>query len=306
MTDKAQVSFNDLEIPLELGSTYFEPIVDAIKKLAYSVEDESGWLLGDPADEMVNPYFLSAYQWWPSGFYYREPWARGLFSLFQEQYPWLVKFPFLHAKATARFFSPFRARTRIRADVSVIEKYQKRGRDYIVMRSCFFDANDTRLAEFDHTVAIRSDAVEAGSKKAEEKPAKAPAAPAPVGLELPKRVIAMSLEKTRLFTLPAENFHTHDRAAQARGYRVAMPAAMMCFAYLSKHAHDFFGPAWLASGEISATFVQMFPRDAILTVHGNVVGSSIAPKGVRTELVLGVKDAEGRTITAGTASALTA
>ena len=48
-----------------------------------------------------------------------------------------------------------------------------------------------------------------------------------IGAELPTRTIQMSLEKSRLFTLPAENFHTHDEIAQKMGLRCAVPAALL-------------------------------------------------------------------------------
>ncbi len=305
MTNADQTSFDDLAIPLNLGSTWYEPAIESVKKLAYAVEDESGWLVGDPADGMVHPHFLSAYMWWPSGFYQREPWARGLFAIFHERYPWLVGRPFLHAKTTGRFHSPFPAGTRIRADVSVVEKYRKRARDFIVMRARFFSGEERLLAEYDHTVAIRSDSIER-SAAAGKKPAEPAASLPPSGPSLPERRIEMSLEKSRLFTLPTENYHTHDSAAQAMGLRVAVPAAMMSFGYLSKQCGDFFGPAWPGSGEIDVVFTRMLSRDDVLTVCGVVRGTRATPQGIRTDLDLSIHNARNETVAIASASALTA
>lgn len=306
MNDTTHLSFDDLHTPLLLGSMYYEPNVESVKKLAYAVEDESGWLVGDPNDQLINPHFLSAYQWWPSGFYHREPGARGIFTMFQERYPHLIESPFLHAKAVGRFFSPFKAGGRVRADVSVIETYRRRGRGYIVLRASFFDPNETLLAEFDNTVAIRKDHDAQEAETGRQGKRQIEVESESKGEALPERVIHMSLEKSRMFTLPTENYHTHDEAAQARGFRVAMPAAMMCFGYFSKHAESYFGRTWFSTGEVSATFVRMFPRDAILTVSGRVTGRAETASGTRVELTLQVRDAEGQTIAAGKASALTA
>ena len=79
----------------------------------------------------------------------------------------------------------------------------------------------------------------------------------------------MSLEKSRLFSLPAENYHTHDRLAQAMGARVAIPAAMMSFAYLSRFAEDVFGAAWISRGRLDAVFTRMLQRDDVLSVEGH-------------------------------------
>ena len=115
----------------------------------------------------------------------------------------------------------------------------------------------------------------------------------------------MSLEKSRLFTLPTENYHTHDAAAQAMGLRVAVPAAMMSFGYLSRHCGDFFGPAWVKSGELDVVFTRMLARDDILTVHGSVRGAKATAAGVRTEIDAGIHNARGEAVAVASASALT-
>jgi acyl dehydratase len=262
MTEIAARTFDDLPVPLPLGSTFFSPAIEQVRKFAYAIEDETGWLVGDPADALVHPLFLSTYMWFPSGFYLRAPGEIGHFGLFRQHYGHLVGTPFLHGKSSARFLRPFRLGRPIRADVTVTEKHRRRGRDFIVMRASFFDADGVALAVFDHGCAIRS----------HEVPRAAPPSPTPVATspsELPSRHIEMSLEKSRLFSLPAENYHTHDHLAQAMGVRVAIPAAMMSFAYLSRFAQDIFGDdAWISRGGLDATFTRMLQRDDVLSVEG--------------------------------------
>ena len=263
MTDDAGPTFDELPLPLPLGSTFFSPAIEQVRKFAYAVEDESGWLVGDPAEALVHPLFLSTYMWFPSGFYLRAPGEIGHFELFRQRHDHLVGTPFLHGKSSARFRRPFRLGRRIRADVAVTEKYHRRGRDFIVMRASFFDADDAALAVFDHTCAIRSEEVQ---RAAAPSPPPVPTSPS----ELPPRRMEMSLEKSRLFSLPAENYHTHDRLAQAMGVRVAIPAAMMSFAYLSRFAQDIFGDdAWISRGSLDATFTRMLQRDDVLNIEGH-------------------------------------
>lgn len=263
MTEIAAPTFDDLPVPLPLGSTFFNPAIEQVRKFAYAVEDESGWLVGDPADALVHPLFLSTYMWWPSGFYMRAPGEIGHFGLFRQRHGHLVGTPFLHGKSSARFLRPFRLGRPIRADVAVTEKYRRRGRHFIVMRASFFDADDEALAVYDHGCAIRSESV----------PHTAAPSPTPVATspsELPPRRIELSLEKSRLFSLPAENYHTHDHLAQALGARVAIPAAMMSFAYLSRFAQDIFGDdAWISRGGLDATFTRMLQRDDVLSIEGH-------------------------------------
>lgn len=263
MKPTAIPTFDELPVPLPLGSTSFSPAIEQVRKFAYAVEDESGWLVGDPADALVHPLFLSTYMWFPSGFYLRAPGEIGHFELFRQTHGHLVGTPFLHGKSSARFLRPFRLGPPIRADVAVIEKYRRRGRDFIVMRASFFDADGEALAVYDHGCAIRSDAVQRAAA-----PSPPPIATSPS--DFPPRRIAMSLEKSRLFSLPAENYHTHDHLAQAMGARVAIPAAMMSFAYLSRFAQDILGDdAWIARGSLDATFPRMLQRDDVLSVEGH-------------------------------------
>lgn len=263
MKPTATPTFDELPVPLPLGSTFFRPAIEQVRKFAYAVEDESGWLVGHSADALVHPLFLSTYMWFPSGFYLRAAEEIGHFELFRQRHGHLVGTPFLHGKSSARFLRPFRLGRPIRADVSVTAKYRRRGRDFIVMRAAFFDADGETLAIYDHGCALRSDEV---------RPAGTPS-PAPIATPpstLPSRRIAMSLEKSRLFSLPAENYHTHDRLAQAMGVRVAIPAATMSFAYLSRFAQDIFGDgAWIARGSLDATFTRMLQRDDVLSVEGH-------------------------------------
>ncbi len=262
MTEIAAPTFDDLPVPLPLGSTLFSPAIEQVRKFAYAVEDETGWLVGDPADALVHPMFLSTYMWFPSGFYLRAPGEIGHFGLFRQRHGHLVGTPFLHGKSAARFLRPFRLGRPIRADVAVTEKYRRRGRDFIVMRASFFDADGEALAVYDHGCAIRSESV--------PRPVAPPPTPAATSpSELPPRRIEMSLEKSRLFSLPAENYHTHDRLAQALGARVAIPAAMMSFAYLSRFAEDVFGAAWISRARLDATFTRMLQRDDVLSVEGH-------------------------------------
>ena len=262
MREIAAPTFDDLPVPLRLGSTYFSPAIEQVRKFAHAVEDETGWLVGDPADALVHPLFLSTYMWFPSGFYRRAPGEIGHFELFRQSHGHLVGTPFLHGKSSACFLRPFRFGRPIRADVAVTEKYRRRGRDFIVMRASFFDADDAALAVYDHTCAIRSNAVQRAAA-----PSPMPIATSPSAH--PPRRIELSLEKSRLFSLPAENYHTHDRLAQALGARVAIPAAMMSFAYLSRIAEDVFGAAWISRGQLDAVFTRMLQRDDVLSVEGH-------------------------------------
>lgn len=266
MTVTATPSFDELSVPQALGTTFFQPMIEQVRKFADAVEDASGWRVGDPSEGPVHPLFLATYVWFPSGFLERAPGEAGHFELFRRRYPHLVGTPFLHARSAARFCRPFALGRPVRADVELVAKDRRRGRDFIVMRGSFFDTDGNALAVFEHSCAIRSDDVPSAAPP--RQPA-APIEPTP-SLALPSRRIEMTLEKSRRFSLPGENHHTDDRRAQALGARVAIPAATMSFAYLSRFAQDLFGEdAWISRGRLDATFTRMLQRDDMLDVGGH-------------------------------------
>mgnify|MGYP001807681404 CR=1 FL=1 len=268
MTANATLTFDELPVPQALGTTFFQPTIQQVRKFADAVEDASGWRVGDPSEGLVHPLFLATYVWFPSGYLERAPGEAGHFELFRRRYPHLVGTPFLHARSSARFCRPFALGRPVRADVELVAKDRKRGRDFIVMRGSFFDADGRALAEFEHACAIRGNGAPSGA-------APRPSAPvaAEPGTALPSRRIEMTLEKSRRFSLPGENHHTDDRLAQALGARVAIPAATMSFAYLSRFAQDLFGEdAWISRGRLDATFTRMLQRDDVLEVGGHRSG----------------------------------
>lgn len=147
------------ELPVLLGSTFFSPAIEQVRKFAYAVEDESGWLVGDPADALVHPLFLSTYMWFPSGFYLRAPGEIGHFSLFRQSRPSEFGTPFLRQISGALPAAvpprpPDPGRHCGDGEVPAA------GRDFIVMRASFFDADGAALAVYDHGCAIRSDEVQ--------------------------------------------------------------------------------------------------------------------------------------------------
>ena len=152
------VTFSSLEVPAPLGRAEFQPTLEGARKLGYAVDDESGWLIGDPQDELIHPVILSMYLWWPQGFYQQAPAALGHFDMFKAQYGHLFEFPYLHGKPHAKFYRPFKAGTRVIADVSLSEKYERRQREFVVILARFADEAGNPVADYRHTVMIRSHA----------------------------------------------------------------------------------------------------------------------------------------------------
>jgi len=151
-----EITFEELEVPQDLGTVEFQPVEESVKKFAYAVEDETGWFLGDPKEGWIHPVFLSNYLWWPEGFYLKEPGAIGHFTMFEEKYGHLIRYPFLHAKTNVDFINPFRIDKKLQAGVKLVEKYHKRDKDFIVIEAMFQDEDGTDIARYRHTAMINT------------------------------------------------------------------------------------------------------------------------------------------------------
>ncbi len=163
------VTFETLPVPYSLGTVRFRPTIESIKKLGYGVDDETGWLLGDPKAPLAHPVVLSTYIWWPQGFYIQEEGAIGHFKMFMDQFPNLFEYPYLHAKTHARFISPFKAGEEIVAKVGICEKYIRRAREFVVIEALFSTREGAQIAEYRHTIMVRSHAPIRGIASGETK-----------------------------------------------------------------------------------------------------------------------------------------
>lgn len=128
-------------------------------------------------------------------------------------------------------------------------------------------------------------------------PTKRPA----VGDLLPVRQAQMTLAKARLFSLPRESFHTHDDMAVAIGLQRAAPQGLMAYCYLSRLATDYFGPSWVAGGELNINFINLLDRDDLLTIAGKVTGVDRENGRTRVTVEVWVDSHRGTRVAAGNA-----
>lgn len=120
-------------------------------------------------------------------------------------------------------------------------------------------------------------------------------------MKLPTRKIQMSLAKARLFSLPNESFHTHDKLAQKIGLSVAAPQGLMAYGYLSQMATEFFGEEWANGGELNISFTNLINRNDLLSVNGNIAKIDSENGRRRITLDLWVENERGVKIAAGQA-----
>jgi acyl dehydratase len=319
-TDPA-LTFETLTVPLHIGEAQFVPNEPAVKKFAYAVDDETGWIITDEGDRRAHPSLMANYLWWPQGFYVQEPTGAGHFVEILRRFPRLIAFPWLHTRTAASFHrAPILGET-IYASADITDKYVRRDKEHIVIKATYTDPRGHLLAEYEHTCMIRSRVkIEARPQPAQTTTTSTPDTPVSPATRFPARGeerargdweiiepihVTLTLANARLFSLPLESFHTHDSLAKDAGFPKAVPQGLMSFGYLSRLCTDYFGEQWCVSGTLEVKFINMLYRDDRLTIGGRVADvDPLSDATARVHLDLFVDDDTGRRVAAGTATGL--
>ena len=113
----------------------------------------------------------------------------------------------------------------------------------------------------------------------------------------------MSLAKSRLYSLPMESFHPHEKLARKAGLDFIVPHGMMSYGYLSEICTLFFGKDWAEGGTLKVKFTGMLRIDGILTSHGVVKEiTETENKKQKIELDIWMENHRGEKVAVGTAS----
>lgn len=194
---------------------------------------------------------------------------------------WYLKnlFGNLHLQQDWRLFEPIRVGSRVRTRSTIIERYQKRGRDVILNETDVMDAADGRLLVRGHT---HQSFLPPKSEKAEEKAGfvvddktaakKAPRPPFPTatGEDLPGTTTAIDARRCWMFSGPGRNYHTDAEQAKKLGFPNIVVQGMMSTCFVSRVMQDAFGMGWLQGGEMSVKFTNVLWVDETVATHAKV------------------------------------
>ncbi len=217
----------------------------------------------------------------------------------------------LHARQEWELFSPLSIGSSVRSRSTIIERYTKRGRDYVVNETDLVDAADGRLLVRGrtHQSFLPPKDRSAGSGfVVDEKTAaaKEPRAPFPTatGPDLPPVKKTVDQRRCWMFSGPGKNYHTDREAAKQLGFPNIVVQGMMSTCFVSQIMHDHFGPGWLTGGKMDVRLTNVVWVDDTVTAHAKV--REEAREGVRTRVHCDVwvaKDDATRVLL-GTASAV--
>ena len=227
---------------------------------------------------------------------------------------WYLKnlFGNLHARQDWELFGAVPAGAEVHTRSTIIERYARRGRDYVVNETDLLDAEGRLLVRgrTHQSFLPASDAPKAGfvvdEKTAKQKEVREarPAFPTATGPDLPAIEKVVDERRCWMFSGPGRNYHTDREMAQALGFPDVVVQGMLSVCLLSELMTSAFGQGWFCGGQLSLNLVNVLWGGEAVQAEGRV--RETVREGARQRALVDVwcaKD-DGTPTIVGTASAL--
>jgi acyl dehydratase len=214
----------------------------------------------------------------------------------------------LHAKQEWDLFNPFRVGDTVRTRSTIVDRYRKRNRDYIVNEVLITDADGRWLQRSrTHQSFLCDDpgdvAVDKDRERRPERRFEIGGGPGERLGPLPK---AVSLSMCEAFSGPGKNYHTDQEMARALGFPDVVVQGMMSICFLSELMTKRFGLGWICGGKLNVSLVNVLWGNEQVSAHGQVREQHAEGKRTRVVVDVWCEKVDGTKTIVGTASALMA
>ena len=226
---------------------------------------------------------------------------------------WYLKnlFGNLHAQQDWELFAPIAVGSSVRTRSTIIDRYSKRGRDYVVNETDLCDAQSGRLLVRGRT---HQSFLPAGEQRQEEgfvvdegqarkKPPRPPF-PTATGPELAPLKKTVDARRCWMFSGPGRNYHTDREQAQKLGFPDIVVQGMMSTCFVSQLMLEGFGMGWLEGGRMSVKLTNVLWVDESVTVRGKTREEHPESDRSRVHCDVWVEKEDGTRVILGSASAL--
>lgn len=211
----------------------------------------------------------------------------------------------LHARQEWELFSPLRVGETVRSRVTVVERYRKRDRNYVVGEVLFTTAEGRWLQRSrTHQSFLADDPSGVVVDKAREKRSDRRFELPTEGEEIAPGTRTVTIEMCQAFSGPHRNYHNDREMAQMLGFPDIVVQGMMAICGMSDTLDAAFGAGWHHGGKLDVRLVNVVWVNDVLTTKGRV--REVQPEGSRQRVVVDVwtEKADGTIALIGTASAL--
>lgn len=211
----------------------------------------------------------------------------------------------LHARQEWELFSPLRVGETVRSRVTVVERYRKRDRNYVVGEVLWTTAAGRWLQRSrTHQSFLADDPSGIVVDKAREKRSDRRFELPTQGEEIAPGTRTVTIEMCQAFSGPHRNYHNDREMAQMLGFPDIVVQGMMAICGMSDTLDAAFGAGWHHGGKLDVRLVNVVWVNDVLTTKGRV--REVLPEGSRQRVVVDVwtEKADGTIALIGTASAL--
>jgi acyl dehydratase len=213
----------------------------------------------------------------------------------------------LHARQEWALFEPFAVGDPIRSRVTVVERYRKRKRDYVVAEVLFTTPAGRWLQRSRTHQSFLADIpgdemiVDRDRERRDDRRFAVP----DTGVEaIPTQTRTITHAMCTMFSGPVANYHTDQAMARALGFPDIVVQGMMSVCFVAETVTARFGAGFHRGGTLDVRLVNVVWPNDMLTTHGMI--RELVVEGSRRRALLDVwcAKADGTITVIGTATAL--
>ena len=286
------IAKGDIRTGLDLGGHDYTIAAERIAEYMAGVDDQRGWYTGDsPFGAAVAPALILHSEVYAFGGWY-------LPNIFGN----------LHARQEWELFAPIMAGDDVTTRSTIIQRYVKRGRDYVVNEVQTYGADGRLLNRGRTHQSFLLDTPNEGlavDKQREKRPGRRfEMGEGDYAEEIPPLEKTVTLDMCRTFS-PGTTYHNDVEAAKKLGFPDIVVQGMMPICFVSELMTERFGEGWFIGGRMDVRLVNvLWGGDGAATCRGVV--REFTPEGSRrrAHCEVWVEKADGTKVIVGNASAV--
>ncbi|HEY8516232.1 MAG TPA: MaoC family dehydratase [Candidatus Binatia bacterium] len=213
----------------------------------------------------------------------------------------------LHARQEWELFAPFTIGAEVRSRVTVVDRYRKRDRLYVVAEVLWttpegrwLQRSRTHQSFLAHELGEGELAVDRQREKRSDRRFETPSE----GEEIPPGERTVTLAMCQAFSGPHRNYHNDREMARALGFPDIVVQGMMPICFVSDTLAAYFGAGWHYGGKLDVRLVNVVWVEDRLKVRGRIREVVREGSKERCHLDVWCEKADGTIALIGTASAL--
>lgn len=229
---------------------------------------------------------------------------------------WYLKnlFGNLHGQQDWLLFAPIPVGSKVRTRSTIVDRYSKRGRDWVVNETDLMSAEPgdegrllVRGRTYQSFLPPRDDDQDAFVVDGQTAAKKAPRPPFPTaeGPDLASVEKLIDERRCWMFSGPGRNYHTDRDEAKKLGFPNIVVQGMMSTCFVSQVMQDHFGMGWLEGGRMSVKLTNVLWVDETVRAHAKIRDE--VPEGTKRRVLcdVWVEKTDGTRVILGEASAVT-